>query len=288
MTVGTIVHARIVRRLAAAFALFTVVGIAVQQTLGAAGVSTTSPAQVTVCLGIGANGDCPPVAGPATPPPPKGPASTTTTPRPASPPPGPSPNGTQPPPAAPAPPAPPAPTPPPAPPGPPPPPPPPPSPPPAPTGPPWLVRSDGGESLFDLPNAAPGAVSTRCVTITYLGRTPVRLRLFGTGATNGLDQYVNLTVTRGRRSSTASASCSGFVPDAQDYLGAGAGVVYDGTFAGFPASYGAAGDDPVGAGADTWTRDESHAYRFRVEIQDDQAAQGLWLTQAFTWEARAF
>ena len=77
--VGALLHARPVRRLATAFALFARVGIAVQQPLGAGGVSTTSPAQVTVCVGIGADGDCPPVTGGATPPPPKGSGSTTTT-----------------------------------------------------------------------------------------------------------------------------------------------------------------------------------------------------------------
>jgi hypothetical protein len=126
------------------------------------------------------------------------------------------------------------------------------------------------------------------VTITYTGTVPVRVRLYGSRTTNGLDQYVNLTITRGRRNATSSASCAGFQPDAQDYLGAGPGVLFDGTFAGFPTTYEATADEPPGSGAETWTKNESHTYRFRVEVQDDQAAQGLWLTQAFTWEARDF
>ena len=126
------------------------------------------------------------------------------------------------------------------------------------------------------------------MTITYTGTTPVRVRLYGARTTNGLDQYVDLTITRGTRNATTSASCAGFQPDGQDYLGAGPGVVFDGTFASFPTTYAAPGDDPPGVGPEAWTKNESHTYRFTVTVQDDQAAQGLWLTQAFTWEARDF
>ena len=111
------------------------------------------------------------------------------------------------------------------------------------------------------------------------------MRLYGAGGGTGLEGFVDLRITRGTSTSKASLSCTGFTPDATNYLGAGAGVIFDGTLATFPTSYGATVDDPPGA-ADTWKKNEAHAYRVRVSVRDDNAAQGLWAYQAFTWEAR--
>jgi hypothetical protein len=96
---------------------------------------------------------------------------------------------------------------------------------------------------------------------------------------------MDLVVTRGT-GATFGATCAGFNADATDYIGAGAGVIYDGTLQGFPDSYAAAVVDPVTGSPEVWTSGESHTYRFFVEVQDNNAAQGLNATQSFTWEAR--
>ncbi len=150
------------------------------------------------------------------------------------------------------------------------------------------MRNDGGQALISLANARPGQTATSCVTITYNGKPPARVRLYGDRSGTGLDLYVELEITRGTSNATSPRSCAGFKPDTRNYLGAGAGIVYDGLFAAFPETWNAAAYDPAGAAAaETWTKGEARAYRFRVRVLDDQAAMGLWLSQEFTWEARA-
>jgi hypothetical protein len=63
-------------------------------------------------------------------------------------------------------------------------------------------------------------------------------------------------------------------------------VVYAGTLRDWADNHATALDDPVpGAGA-TWTTGTTRSYKFTVTTRDDNAAQGLTATQAFTWEAR--
>lgn len=287
---------RAARRLALALGLLALVGIAVQQSLGARGVSDTSSAPLTVCLEDEA---CAPATG--------DPAGETDT--------APAPDGGQgmtvpngntggwtggyaPPAPQPAPPPPPPPAPAPQPPPPPPAPQPPPPPPPSPAAPPpppaptpvtggKLVRNDGGSALITLNNARPNQTATSCVTITYRGAKPVRMKLFGARAGSGLDRYVELTVTRGTSRARSPKSCTGFKADRRNYRGAGAGVVFKGLFSQFPQTWNAAPYDPAGRAAERWTKGEARAFRFHVRVLDDQAAMGLWLTQKFTWQVRA-
>jgi hypothetical protein len=71
------------------------------------------------------------------------------------------------------------------------------------------------------------------------------------------------------------------VPDPPDYLGAGAGVIFDGTLDAYPDTYDGGLEDPA-----SWADSDTHAYRFAVTVGDDNAAQGLTAGQTFTWEAR--
>jgi len=148
-----------------------------------------------------------------------------------------------------------------------------------------LTDDDSGSAMLSLVNAKPGDTDTSCIEVTYSGTLASSVRLFGTTAGTGLDQYMDLVVTRGT-GATFGASCAGFSADATNYIGAGAGVIYDGTLQGFPDSYAAAVVDPIAASPEVWTASEAHTYRFFVEVQDDNAAQGLNATQSFTWEAR--
>ena len=64
-----------------------------------------------------------------------------------------------------------------------------------------------------------------------------RVHLYDTVGGTGLATYLNLTVTRGTISGTpAAGSCTGFTADTTAWSGAGAGVIYNGTLASFPAS----------------------------------------------------
>jgi hypothetical protein len=165
--------------------------------------------------------------------------------------------------------------------------PPPPGPPPY-NGPPKLVRSDGGAALFPLPNAAAGKTVSRCVTITYKGNPAARVRLYGIRSGTGLEQYIDLRVVRGTSTKATNGSCSGFHADSTNYLGLGAGVVFDDLLSTFPTSFAGAPDEPTQADRERWTNGEKHTYRFVVRLSSDNAAQGLTVNQDFTWEARGF
>ena len=140
-----------------------------------------------------------------------------------------------------------------------------------------LTDDDSGTAMFAATAMAPGDSVTRCITVSYSGSVDAAVRLYGsiTGGT-GLGTYLNLTVERGAGGSFAD--CTGFVS---------AESVYNGTLAGFASTHtgfanGAGTWAPVGgAPVDTMT------FRFTTTLQDNNAAQGLSATAAFTWEAQS-
>ena len=150
-----------------------------------------------------------------------------------------------------------------------------------------LTDNDSGSTMLGLTNAKPGDNDTSCITVSYSGSLPATVRLYGATTGTGLDQYTNLTVTRGTTTS-AFDNCTGFSADSTEYLGLGqgAGVVYNGTLQGFADTYAAGLVDPTSGTPETWTNPESHAYKLVVSVQDTNLAQGLNATQTFTWEAR--
>ena len=145
--------------------------------------------------------------------------------------------------------------------------------------------NDAGGSVLSLTNAQPGATDTGCVVVTYTGSLPATVRLYGQTAGTGLDAYLTLKVTRGSIASPSFRSCTGFAADATDYIGSGAGVVYNGTLQGFPSSYATGLADPPGAPA-AWAQNDAHAYKFEITLQNNSAAAGKTATQDFLWEAQ--
>lgn len=144
--------------------------------------------------------------------------------------------------------------------------------------------NDGGAAMLSLSSATPGSSDTSCIKVTYTGTLSSTVRLFGT-VTGSLAPYLTLTVTRGT-SSSGFDSCAGFTADATNYVGAGAGVVYSGLLSAFPSSYAAGIVDPTSGTPESWTTSESHDYKLVISLNNDNAAQGLSSTAAFTWEAR--
>jgi hypothetical protein len=148
-----------------------------------------------------------------------------------------------------------------------------------------ITDNDLGGAMLSLSNAQPGASDTSCMLVTYSGSLSSTVRLYGSIA-GSLADYLTLTVTRGDDPSPVFDDCVGFAADATDYIGAGAGVVYQGALSAFPSSYASGLVDPVPASPETWTSGETHMYRFVVTLADDNAAQGQNATASFTWEAR--
>ncbi|HEX8855051.1 MAG TPA: TasA family protein [Thermoleophilaceae bacterium] len=148
-----------------------------------------------------------------------------------------------------------------------------------------LSDNDAGQALLSLSGAKPGDSQASCLKATYAGTLPASVRLYAS-ATGGLAPYLNLVVTRGTDPAASFPSCGGFTADTTNYIGQGAGVVYSGTLAAFPSSYGAASDEPLASSPESWTQGESHSYRFTVTLANNAAAQGLTGSATFTWEAR--
>jgi hypothetical protein len=151
-----------------------------------------------------------------------------------------------------------------------------------------LDDNDSGSALLALAAAEPGATDAGCIKVTYGGSLPSDVRLYGATTGSGLDQYLELSVTRGTYAPTDPAfdSCTNFQPDATNYIGQGAGVVYDGTLQGYPDDNASGIVDPPAGGPESWATGESHVYKLELTLRHNLAAQGLNATQQFTWEAR--
>ena len=151
-----------------------------------------------------------------------------------------------------------------------------------------LSDNGDGTSLMSMASGVPGDTRSACIKVTFDGSLASTVRLYGTTTGSGLDQYLDLKVTRGTYSPSDPAfkSCTNFQADGTNYLGAGNGVIYNGTLQGFPDNYAAGLVDPTSGSPESWTNGEVHVYRFDVTLQQNFAAQTLNATQTFSWDAR--
>jgi len=151
-----------------------------------------------------------------------------------------------------------------------------------------LSDNGDGSSMLSLSGAVPGNTTSACVRVTYAGTLPASVRLHGTTTGTGLDQYLDLKVTRGVYSPTEPAfkSCTNFQADGTNYIGAGNGVIYNGTLQAYADDYASGLVDPLPGSPESWTTGEVHVYRLDVTLQNDFSAQNKDAAQAFRWEAR--
>jgi hypothetical protein len=151
-----------------------------------------------------------------------------------------------------------------------------------------LSDNGDGSSMLSLSAALPGNTTSACIKVTYDGSLPATVRLHGTTTGSGLDPYLDLKVTRGvyNPSTPAFKSCANFQADGTDYIGAGNGVIYNGTLQGFPDDYASGLADPLAGSPESWTSAEVHVYKIDVTLQANFSAQGKDATQTFRWEAR--
>jgi hypothetical protein len=148
------------------------------------------------------------------------------------------------------------------------------------------IASNSATAAVTLTNAKPGSVATGCIQVSYTGTLPATVKLYGTSGGTGLNQYLNLLVTRGTFSgSPASGSCTGFTADTANYITLGAGVIYSGTVANWPATAATAQVDPTAGSPATWATGNTHGYQFQVTVQSNAAGQGLTGSETFVFEA---
>jgi hypothetical protein len=151
----------------------------------------------------------------------------------------------------------------------------------------YVTDDDGGNAMLSLSNAIPtqaGESDTSCIQVTYGGTLDASVRLYGT-VSGALASYLTLRITRGTSSAPSFDSCATFTADTTNYNGAGPGVIFFGSLAGFPSTSAAAIVDPTGGTPETWSTNESHAYKFTVSLNDNVAAEGLTGSASFTWAA---
>ena len=151
-----------------------------------------------------------------------------------------------------------------------------------------LGDNDSGGAVVSFSTGYPGHTDTGCIKVTYTGSLASTVRMYGTTTGTGLDQYLDVTVTRGTYSPSDPGfdSCNNFTADATNYIGAGAGVVYNGTLQAFGDDYASGLVDPTAGSPESWTTNEAHVYKIQVTLQNNAAAAGKNATQVFTWEAR--
>lgn len=148
-----------------------------------------------------------------------------------------------------------------------------------------LTDNDAGSALFTVNGFTPGDSFVRCIKVDYQSTGGVQsdLKLYGTTGGTGLDRYLDLRIRRGTMPATGpSGDCTGFTPDATDYDGNGAGVIYDSTLEAFGDDYATGTTDPAPA----WSNGDTAVYEITLTVQNDNAAQGLGATQSFAFEAR--
>jgi hypothetical protein len=148
------------------------------------------------------------------------------------------------------------------------------------------IGSNTGGATLSVTNAKPGVLITGCIQVTYTGTLAAKVKLYGSGGGTGLNQYLTLVLTRGTFSGTPGpGDCTGFTADTTNYISQGAGVMYNGTLANWPATAATAQVDPTTASPESWTNGEAHGYQFQVTLANNPAAQGLTGTETFIFEA---
>jgi hypothetical protein len=147
-----------------------------------------------------------------------------------------------------------------------------------------ISDNDAGATL-SASSMSPGSSTSGCIQVTYTGSLASTVHQYAS-TTGSLAQYLNLTITRGTQSSPSFPSCTGFTADSTNYVGAGAGVVYDGTLSGFASTYTDYSSGLVDP--QTWNTNGAHVYKFTIVLPGGapSAAQGLSSTATFTWEAQ--
>ncbi|MGI9598848.1 MAG: hypothetical protein ACR2QK_21970 [Acidimicrobiales bacterium] len=136
-----------------------------------------------------------------------------------------------------------------------------------------LTDDDSGSAAFTSTDLSPGNALVECITVTYSGNLlPAPVRLYGT-TTGTADTYLDTTIEVGTGGSFGS--CGGFSPTS---------TIYTGTLASFSSTHTdyASGIAVFTAAANPTSR----TLRLTIDVQDNQAAQGLTSTADFIFEAQ--
>lgn len=137
-----------------------------------------------------------------------------------------------------------------------------------------LTNDKGATALFEATNLDGGAVTIKCINVTYEGfTTGTHAKMFVTDVTGGLADFLTVKVEEG--TGATDDACTNFTP-------AGAAIFED-TLTAFSAHNNwatAVGDwEPTAS-------PETRSYRITTTVADDSDAQGLPASAKFNWEAQ--
>jgi hypothetical protein len=132
-----------------------------------------------------------------------------------------------------------------------------------------LIDDDTDQSLFDVPAMAPGQQYENCITVTYSGQLGDPAVQVAAKADGALASALRFTLEVGQGGSFED--CAEFAPE---------GVIYEGTLGAFtehhPAGAGLTAFEPEGPG-------DERTFRFRFQLDADNAAQGAQAGVDFLW-----
>lgn len=136
-----------------------------------------------------------------------------------------------------------------------------------------LTDDDTDTAMFNATDMSPTTPIVECITVTYSGSiVPAPIKLYGT-ATGTLAPYLDVTIEEG--TGGQFGDCTGFTA---------ASTLFTDTLDSFAASHTAWGD---GLAVHTALANPTdRTLRFTVQVQDDNAAQGLTASADFTFEAQ--
>ncbi|HZI89993.1 MAG TPA: TasA family protein [Thermoleophilaceae bacterium] len=149
-----------------------------------------------------------------------------------------------------------------------------------------ISDNDAGSALYNVTNRKPGQITEKCIKVTYNGTLASDVKLYNPDAVNAnVADYTDLAITSG----TGSASgCSDFAADASG------SSVYSGELDDFQSAYNSYAnglvDNPLAQ--IKWDANDTVTYKFRVELQDNNAANSgtgtgyASGTHKYVWEAR--
>jgi predicted ribosomally synthesized peptide with SipW-like signal peptide len=141
-----------------------------------------------------------------------------------------------------------------------------------------ISDNDGGTAAYSVSNRKPGDFAESCVRVTYTGSLANTIKLYRSAFTGGtgLDQYVDLAITKG---TGTAADCSDF---------SGSTSVYSGTLNALGSNWAGGTALTNGSNQASWSQNDAVTYRVRATLQDNNAAQGLATgTHSLVFEAQS-
>ena len=152
-----------------------------------------------------------------------------------------------------------------------------------------LSDNDNGSAMFNVSNAKPGDVWTRCIKVTYGGSLPADVHMYLKDGIGPLGRHLSMRMRQGTQATSTFPSCAGFTPDGS---AGGTGITFAGPVATDPPSPPGTFDLglpllPFGQGS--WTAGTSQVYEFEMTLAANtpDAMQGSSTgSMTVVWEAR--